>query len=66
MSVVSRPKSDDPMASATTAAIADRVAAREAVVGVAGLGYVGLPVAVTFAEAGFRVVGVDRDRERLA
>jgi UDP-N-acetyl-D-glucosamine dehydrogenase len=30
-----------------------------------GLGYVGLPVAVTFAEAGFDVVGVDPDRERV-
>jgi UDP-N-acetyl-D-glucosamine dehydrogenase len=28
-------------------------------VGVVGLGYVGLPLAVCFAEAGLRVVGVD-------
>ena len=33
---------------------------------VVGLGYVGLPLAVTFAEAGFRVVGVDTDAERVA
>jgi UDP-N-acetyl-D-glucosamine dehydrogenase len=43
----------------------DRLASREAVVGVVGLGYVGLPVAVTFAEAGFRVLGVDADRARV-
>jgi phosphoglycerate dehydrogenase-like enzyme len=36
-----------------------RVEAREVVVGVVGLGYVGLPVACEFARAGFRVVGVD-------
>ncbi|RMG92933.1 MAG: nucleotide sugar dehydrogenase [Chloroflexi bacterium] len=32
---------------------------REARVGIVGLGYVGLPLAVAFAEAGFEVVGVD-------
>ena len=32
---------------------------REAKVGIVGLGYVGLPLAVEFAEAGFSVLGVD-------
>lgn len=32
---------------------------RTAVLGVIGLGYVGLPVACSFAAAGFRVIGVD-------
>ena len=32
---------------------------RSAVVGVVGLGYVGLPLAVEFAKAGFHVVGYD-------
>ena len=32
---------------------------RSAVIGVIGLGYVGLPLAVEFAAAGFRVLGVD-------
>ena len=44
----------------------DRIERREAVVCVVGLGYVGLPLAVTFAEAGFRVVGVDTDAARVA
>ncbi|MGI3903997.1 MAG: nucleotide sugar dehydrogenase [Janthinobacterium lividum] len=35
-------------------------------VAVIGLGYVGLPVAVAFAHAGFDVVGFDIDRERIA
>ncbi|HEX2030301.1 MAG TPA: nucleotide sugar dehydrogenase [Actinomycetota bacterium] len=43
----------------------DRLASRTARVGVVGLGYVGLPVSVTFADAGFRVVGVDPDRARV-
>jgi UDP-N-acetyl-D-glucosamine dehydrogenase len=38
-----------------------RIASRQAVVGVVGLGYVGLPLALLFAESGFRVVGFDVD-----
>ncbi|MBX7194412.1 MAG: nucleotide sugar dehydrogenase [Sandaracinaceae bacterium] len=41
-----------------------RVADRSLRVCVVGLGYVGLPVAVTFASAGFRVVGLERDEPR--
>jgi UDP-N-acetyl-D-glucosamine dehydrogenase len=40
--------------------------AREAQVGVIGLGYVGLPLAVAFAEAGFRVTGFDLDPAKVA
>jgi UDP-N-acetyl-D-glucosamine dehydrogenase len=43
-----------------------KIESRNALVGVVGLGYVGLPVAASFAEAGFTVVGVDRDRERTS
>ena len=35
-------------------------------IGIVGLGYVGLPLAVAFAEAGQRVVGVDTSSERVA
>jgi UDP-N-acetyl-D-glucosamine dehydrogenase len=38
---------------------------RTAIVSVIGLGYAGLPLAVNFAHAGFRVVGVDLDRARV-
>ena len=38
---------------------------REAQVGIVGLGYVGLPLAVAFAEAGFQVVGVDVDAHKV-
>ncbi len=45
--------------------LADRLNSREATIGVIGLGYVGLPLAVAFASAGFRVVGVDVERSRV-
>ncbi len=38
---------------------------RSAVVAVVGLGYVGLPLAVAFAEQGFPVVGVDVDPRKV-
>lgn len=37
----------------------DRLNNRTARIGVVGMGYVGLPLAVEFAEAGFSVIGVD-------
>jgi UDP-N-acetyl-D-glucosamine dehydrogenase len=37
----------------------DRLHRREAKVGIVGLGYVGLPLAVEFAEVGFQVIGLD-------
>ena len=43
----------------------DKIESKEAVVSVIGLGYVGLPLAVVFAEAGFRVVGIDVDQSRV-
>lgn len=38
---------------------------REARVAILGLGYVGLPLAVVFAEAGFHVIGIDPDRRKV-
>ena len=43
-----------------------RIDERTAAVGVAGLGYVGLPLAVEFAKAGFRVTGIEPDEGRVA
>lgn len=39
---------------------------QEALVGVIGLGYVGLPLLVAFADRGFRVLGFDVDSEKIA
>src|SRR6476659_181357 len=36
-----------------------KLAERKACVGVIGLGYVGLPLAIEFAKAGFKVIGYD-------
>jgi UDP-N-acetyl-D-glucosamine dehydrogenase len=44
--------------------ILEKIENREAVIGVIGLGYVGLPLAVAFAEEGFRVIGIDINQER--
>src|SRR5215216_4109238 len=38
---------------------------KKARVGILGLGYVGLPLAVVFAEAGFHVTGVDPDSRKI-
>jgi len=38
---------------------------RDAVVGILGLGYAGLPLACTFAEAGFKTVGFDIDAAKI-
>lgn len=43
-----------------------KFAARTARLGVIGMGYVGLPSAVAFAEEGFCVVGVDVDDRKVA
>ncbi len=47
-------------------AILERIASRDTQVGIVGLGYVGLPLAMTFVEAGFHVVGIDVSAERVA
>ena len=38
-----------------------KISSRSATVGVIGLGYVGLPLALVFEEAGFPVLGFDVD-----
>jgi UDP-N-acetyl-D-glucosamine dehydrogenase len=43
----------------------ERIASRSARVGIVGLGYAGLPLAMAFAEAGFDVVGIDLNAERV-
>src|SRR5947209_7610104 len=42
-----------------------RVERREARVGIVGLGYVGLPLALEFGRAGFKVLGFDIDRVKV-
>src|SRR2546423_823409 len=48
------------------ATLEERIIARDATIAVLGLGYVGLPLAVEFAESGFTVSGVDLDVQKVA
>jgi UDP-N-acetyl-D-glucosamine dehydrogenase len=59
--VVASPESLD-----TRAALLERIQTRRAVISVIGQGYVGLPLAIEFARAGFTVHGVDVNAERVA
>ena len=43
-----------------------RLEARSAVIGIIGLGYVGLPLALRYAAEGFRVLGIDIDADKVA
>nr|MBA3365240.1 nucleotide sugar dehydrogenase [Actinomycetota bacterium] len=42
-----------------------RIATRQATIGIVGLGYAGLPLAMSFAEVGFDVTGVDLSEDRV-
>ena len=43
----------------------EKIQNRKAVVAVIGLGYVGLPLATVFAQAGFKVIGLDVDQRKV-
>jgi UDP-N-acetyl-D-glucosamine dehydrogenase len=53
------------VSSAAASAFDERVAARQAKLGIIGLGYAGLPLAMLFAEVGFEVTGVDLEESRV-
>jgi len=48
------------------ATLAEKIKSRTARVGVVGLGYVGLPLAIEFAKAGFSVTGIDVQESKIA
>ncbi|MEP7359472.1 MAG: NAD(P)-binding domain-containing protein, partial [Anaerolineales bacterium] len=43
----------------------EKIRSRAAVVGVVGLGYVGLPLAMEFAQGGLTVIGIDVDERKI-
>ena len=43
----------------------ERIVQRTAAIGVVGLGYAGLPLAMAFAETGFDVTGIDLNNQRV-
>ena len=44
----------------------NRIRSRQALIGIIGQGYVGLPLALVFAEAGFPVIGLDLDDVKVS
>ena len=52
-------------AATTLSVLSEKITSRSARVGVVGLGYVGLPLAVEFAKAGFEVTGIDLLPEKV-
>jgi len=50
---------------AASAILRKKIKTKKAKIAVIGLGYVGLPLAVNFAKAGFTVYGLDMDRDRV-
>lgn len=49
----------------STQPLTQRINDRQAVIGILGLGYVGLPLAMRFVEAGYRVTGIDVDPKKI-
>ena len=50
----------------SSATFEDLIATRQARIGIVGLGYAGLPLAIAYAEAGFDVTGIDLNEARVA
>src|SRR5713101_2360924 len=63
---IARRRSEARMTPSNTTSTLERIRARSARVGVIGLGYVGLPLVVEFARAGFDVTGFDVDASKIA
>ncbi len=47
-------------------ALIEKLNNKSAVIGIVGLGYVGLPLVIRFAEEGFRVLGIDIDQSKVS
>lgn len=43
----------------------DKIKSRDAVIGIVGLGYIGLPLMLRFCETGYRVLGFDIDHDKV-
>jgi UDP-N-acetyl-D-glucosamine dehydrogenase len=63
---VSGHKLDLSPQSAIALAFVERVHSRQTIVGIVGMGYVGIPLALAALRQGFRVIGFDIDAKRVA
>ena len=57
--------SSDRTSADRTAELRDRIQSRQARIGIVGMGYVGLPLALLFSEERFRVTGFDIDAQKV-
>jgi UDP-N-acetyl-D-glucosamine dehydrogenase len=55
-----------PMTTTAATALEEKIRSRTARVGIIGLGYVGLPLAMEFAKAGFSVTGIDIQESKVS
>jgi UDP-N-acetyl-D-glucosamine dehydrogenase len=46
--------------------LANKIRGKSAVIGIVGLGYVGLPLAIAFSSAGYKVIGIDLDQNKIS
>jgi UDP-N-acetyl-D-glucosamine dehydrogenase len=58
-------KTEERVAASASESLRSRIETRSARIGVIGLGYVGLPLALTFAEKGFATCGFDVDLGKI-
>lgn len=47
------------------APLINKINSKQARIGIIGIGYVGLPLAVEFAKSGYNVVGIDLNQEKV-
>ena len=45
--------------------ILERLNNKSATIGIIGLGYVGLPLALTYSQNGYKVIGIDTEVEKI-
>jgi UDP-N-acetyl-D-glucosamine dehydrogenase len=62
----SRSKTMQSTAASAAQTLEEKIKSRTARVGIIGLGYVGLPLAMEFARAGFPVTGIDIEQSKVA
>ena len=56
--------SSSPSNATHQADLLEKLRSRQALIGIVGLGYVGLPLSLTYAEVGYRVLGLDIDQAK--
>ena len=49
----------------TKTQLINKLSSKEASIGIIGLGYVGLPLALAYSKEGYKVYGIDRDKKKI-